>query len=104
MAILTQPKGYHKEHNSLMPLMRIALRKYPRMVEAVDRRHIMYNQQLSYVAQAEQQGRCLVIRPDQPLPIGHVSHDEKAMNLVYLLGRDMGQRKLNDIRQFWNFS
>jgi len=104
VAILTQPKGYHKEHNSLMPLMRIALRKYPRMVEAVDRRHIMYNQQLSYVAQAEQQGRCLVIRPDQPLPIGHVSHDEKAMNLVYLLGRDMGQRKLNDIRQFWNFS
>lgn len=43
--ILTQPDGYVKEHNKLMPLMRIALRKYPNMIEAMDKRHIMYNKQ-----------------------------------------------------------
>ena len=51
LVVLTQPEGYVKEHNRLMPLMRIGLRKYPRMIEAMDRRHLMYNRQLEYVRQ-----------------------------------------------------
>ncbi|MCR5819314.1 MAG: patatin family protein, partial [Prevotella sp.] len=42
VVILTQPLGYRKEHNKLMPLMRYSLRKYPRMVKALDERHVMY--------------------------------------------------------------
>ena len=100
VVILTQPEGYVKEHNRLMPLMRIALRKYPKMIAAMDTRHLMYNQQLVYVYEAETAGRALVIRPDEKLPIGHVSHDPEEMQRIYDIGREMGQRRLNDIRQF----
>ena len=34
--------------------------------------------------------------------IGHISHDEEEMFRVYEMGRDMGQRKLKEIQQFWN--
>ncbi|MDE5571244.1 MAG: patatin family protein, partial [Prevotella sp.] len=68
VVILTQPLGYQKEHNRLMPLIRLWLRHYPNMVRALDERHLMYNRQLEYVRQAEQEGRCLVIRPDEPIP------------------------------------
>ena len=104
VVILTQPQGFVKKPNRLMPLMRIALRKYPNMIQALDTRHVMYNAQLEYVSEAERTGRALVIRPDSPLPIGHISHDEDEMFRVYELGRDMGQRKLKEIQQFWNCS
>ena len=101
VVILTQPEGYVKEHNRLMPLMRIALRKYPKMIEALDQRHIMYNRQLDYVRQAEQEGRCIVIRPDAKLPIGHISHDPEEMQRVYELGRDTGFRNIDRLKEFY---
>ena len=101
VVILTQPEGYVKEHNRLMPLMRIALRKYPNMIEAMDQRHIMYNRQIDYVRQAEQEGRCMVIRPDGKLPIGHISHDPEEMQRVYDIGRDTGLKNIERLKEFY---
>ena len=101
LVILTQPDGYVKEHNKLMPLMRIALRKYPNMIEAMDKRHIMYNKQLTYVYQAESTGRALVIRPDAPLKIGHISHDPEEMQRIYDIGRQTGMKYLERIKAFF---
>jgi predicted patatin/cPLA2 family phospholipase len=100
VVILTQPLGYQKKHNPLMPLMRIGLRKYPRMIEAMDRRHLMYNDQLAYVEEAEREGRCLVIRPDERLPIGHFCHDPEQMERIYQTGREMGERRINEIKEY----
>ena len=102
VVVLTQPQGYQKEHNKLMPLLRLSLRKYPRMIQALDERHLMYNRELAYVAKAEAEGRCLVIRPDGPIPIGHVSHDPDKMQRVYDMGRAEGERRIADIKRFYN--
>lgn len=101
VVILTQPDGYVKEHNKLMPLMRIALRKYPKMIEAMDKRHLMYNKQLVYVYEAEMAGRALVIRPKKPLPIGHISHDPEEMQRVYDIGRAAGEKHIEAICRFF---
>ena len=101
VVVLTQPLGYQKEHNRLMPLMRFALRRYPEMIKALDYRHIMYNKQLEYVAQAEREGRCLVIRPDEKIPIGHISHNPQQMQHVYQIGRAIGERYIERIKDFW---
>ena len=100
VVILTQPNGYLKGHNRLMPLMRMSLRKYPNMVRALDNRHIMYNKQLDYVANREKEGVALVIRPDSPLPIGHISHDPDKMQRVYDLGREKGEATIQEIKEF----
>ena len=102
VVILTQPEGYVKEPNRLMPLMRLALRKYPKMLEAMENRHLMYNQELEYVRQAEREGRCLVIRPDEKLPIGHISHDPENMRRVYEIGRRKGEKHLDQIIDFYS--
>ncbi len=104
IVILTQPQGFIKEPNRLMPLLRLSLRKYPNMIEALDKRHIMYNRELEYVSQAEHEGRCLVIRPDDKIPIGHISHDPDEMRHVYELGRTVGERYLERIRAFYRLS
>ena len=102
VVILTQPLGYRKKHLALMPLMRLALRKYPHFLKALDERHLMYNCQLDYVAEAERLGRCLVIRPDEDIPIGHLSHDPQQMRLVYDMGRKVGERYIDHIKEFYN--
>lgn len=101
VVVLTQPAGYQKGHSPLMPLMRLSLRRYPKMVEAMDRRHLMYNRQLAFVAQAEREGRCLVIRPEGSIPIGHVSHDARQMRLVYEQGRRVGEKYLDRLAAFY---
>ena len=101
VVILTQPLGYQKEHNRLMPLMRLSLRNYPNMIKALDERHLMYNKQLAYVAQAEREGRCLVIRPDEKIPIGHISHNAEQMRRVYETGRQVGERYIDIIKEFY---
>ena len=101
VVILTQPLGYQKEHNRLMPLMRLALHKYPEDLRALDERHQMYNYQLEYVANAERLGRCLVIRPEEKIPIGHLSHDPEQMRRVYELGRKAGKNHIERIKAFY---
>jgi predicted patatin/cPLA2 family phospholipase len=101
VVILTQPLGYRKQRTRLMPLMRIGLRKYPRMVEAMDQRFQMYNYELDYVAEAERLGRCLVIRPAQKIPIGHISHNPEQMERVYQMGRATGEEYIDRIIAFY---
>lgn len=101
VVILTQPLGYRKQHSRLMPLMRIGLRKYPQMVAAMDRRYVMYNRELDYVAEAERQGRCLVIRPQEKLPIGHTCHNPQQMENVYQIGRQAGLKYIDRIQAFY---
>ena len=101
VVILTQPEVYFKQRTKLMPLMRIGLRRYPEMIQAMDRRYLMYNHELEFVRQAEREGRCLVIRPDEKLPIGHISHDPEEMKRVYQIGREMGDRYIERIKAFY---
>lgn len=100
LVILTQPADYQKRHNRLMPILRLWLHRYPKMIEALDRRHEMYNRQLEYVREEERKGNTYVIRPPQKLVIGHISHDENEMQGVYQMGRRVGEGRLKDIVEF----
>lgn len=100
VVVLTQPPGYQKKRNPLMPIMRIGLRKHPRMVKALDERHIMYNEQLRHVARQVEKGQAFVIQPDAPLPIGHTSHDPEEMQKVYDIGREKAERMMQALKQF----
>ena len=101
VVILTQPEGYIKKASKAMPLIRLALRKYPAVVEAMKNRHIMYNNQLKYVKEAENRGEILVICPEKPIPIGHICHNPEQMQAAYDMGREHGEKYLEKIRNFW---
>ena len=56
VVILTQPYGYVKKENRLLPLMKILLRKYPKLIEALAARHLRYNNETKEVAEDEKAG------------------------------------------------
>ena len=98
--VLTQPDGYVKRKNSALPLMRIALRKYPRIIEAMSIRHERYNRQMEEIRKRESSGEVLVIRPPVDLGIGRIEKNPAELERVYQIGRKEALRKLSDIRNF----
>ena len=100
IVILTQPKGYIKKKNSMMPLIKVALKKYPNMVEAIGNRHIMYNDSTKYIFDKAQRGEVLAICPDEPLPIGHTERDTEVLKRVYEAGRQKANEMLDEIKAF----
>ena len=102
VVILTQPKGYIKEKNPLVPIMKVVLRKYPKLVEAIANRHIVYNETTKYIFDKEQKGELLVICPKEKLPIDHMEKDPKILKKTYDLGREVALERLDEIKKYLN--
>lgn len=100
VVILTQPEGFVKKPNKAMPLIRRALKNYPRAIETMEHRHIRYNQTLAYLKNLEERGEVLVIRPPEALNISSTESDPAEMERVYRIGRAMGERYLEEVREF----
>lgn len=100
IVVLTQPKGFFKKRTKLMPLFQLTMRKYPAIIKAMGRRHLMYNEQLQYLAEEEKKGNILLIYPEDTLPIGRTELDEEKMRYVYQLGRASAERRLQEIKNF----
>ena len=100
VVILTQPMGYVKKEISLMPLMRLSLRKYPQAFKALKKRHIMYNDTIRYITEKEKSGAIFVIRPEKSLGIGHVEHKSEKLIEVYEEGRRIAEKHLEEIKNF----
>ena len=100
IVVLTQPKGYMKSKNSLMPLVRWRMKKYPKMIEAMAKRHIEYNECLKQLEQREQEGNTLVIRPSEPLGIKRTEKNPEKLKAVYELGRKDAEAMIGKIRDF----
>lgn len=100
VVVLTQPKGYVKKPNPLMPLIRLQLHRYPQFLKATAERHIMYNEETEYVARQEKAGKAFVIRPHSILPINHITHDPELMQKVYEDGRSVMLSRLTELKSF----
>ena len=98
--ILTQPKGYHKRRFRLMAAIHTVYKRYPKLADAMEQRHIVYNRQLAEVREREQKRSAIVIRPPESLGIGHVSHNPAELEMVYRIGREEANRRLSEIRTY----
>lgn len=102
IVILTQPKGFVKKCNSFLPILRVALRKYPALLRTLSNRHITYNETLKYIETQQNAGNLFVIQPPEALNIGAVEHRPEELERVYQIGRHEAQRELQHIIRFLN--
>ena len=100
VVVLTQPKGYVKQKNRALPLVRRKYRAYPRLIEAMERRHEMYNAELRAVEQGEADGHLFVIRPDAPIPVQRVERNPDHLRQAYALGRSAAEKAFPAMEEF----
>lgn len=97
---LTQPAGFRKEPNSLMPLLRMVLRRYPRVVAELADRHERYNAVLDEIARLERAGRLLAIRPSESVRTPMVVKDPAVLERIYQVGRADAEAGLARLRAY----
>ena len=102
VVILTQPRGYIKKKNRLLPLMKLKDRKYPKLVATVANRHNEYNQTLAYIEEQERLGKLLVICPEEDLNISRAAKDANELKRVYEIGREIATQRLDEIQAYLN--
>lgn len=100
VVVLTQPQGFVKQKNAFIPLMRLALRRYPALVNTLAQRHLVYNETLAYVESQLAAGSVFVIRPPQALAIGAVEKNAAELERVYQIGRAEAEKQLPRLRMF----
>ncbi len=102
IVILTQPLNFKKEKNKFVPLFKIALRKYPNLVKALENRHEMYNETIEYIRKKEDAGEILVLRPYEALNISPDEKDANELERVYQEGRKVALERIEEIKAFLN--
>lgn len=100
VVIVTRPHGYRKSKNKLAPFLSVVMKKYPNLADAMKKRHVMYNETLDYIKEQEEKGNVFCIRPDVPLPAGHIEHKKEVLRETYNIGRRVAKEKLNEIKEF----
>lgn len=100
LIVLTQPKGYEKKKNKMLPALRARYLRYPAFVEALADRHERYNDTIAYVSMLEQAGKAFVIRPPIPLEIGPMERDPAQLRRVYDTGRAVAEIQIEKIAAF----
>lgn len=100
VVILTQPDGYVKTKNKMIPLISFIYRKYPNLIKAMTNRHTMYNETTEYIKEQEKNGNAYVIHPEFPLEAGHIEHDADVLERTYQAGRAAGMKHLENIIKF----
>ena len=100
VVVATRPMSYRKKPNRMTSLLRRVYRDYPDFVEAMARRHLMYNRQLDEIKRMEDAGEILVIRPSRTIKIHRTEHDPERIRQMYDLGRQDGERAVERVRRF----
>lgn len=100
VVILTQPEGFRKEPNQLMPLLRMTLHRYPKLVELLGNRHERYNAQLDEVDRLEREGRLFVIRPSESVAAPISVKDPEILERIYQVGRSDGEAAVAELEAY----
>ncbi len=101
LVVLTQPEGFRKEKSSAQGLMRLFLKKYPKIVGAMEKRHLVYNETLDEIEKQRKQGRILVIKPSKDLQVKRVERDPEKLEALYRLGRADTEARIDEIKEFF---
>ena len=100
VVILTQPLGFRKRPDTLLPLMKLYYKAFPNLVASMTGRHAQYNASLDYIARKEAVGELLVIRPPEKLPISRTEKDPEKLRMVYEIGRNTAEARISEIQAY----
>lgn len=97
VVVLTQARGYRKKAQSMRAVYHAMYRKYPKLVQAMDLRHLKYNHTLERVARLEQSGKAIVVAPPQKLAVDRFGKDRDKLEAAYGVGMACGQAALEKL-------
>lgn len=100
--ILTQPKGYVKGENKTLFIIKRKYKKYPKLIEAMKNRHIVYNDTVKRLEEMEARGECFILRPSLPLNIGRLERNTDRLIRGYEIGYEDAKKEYGRLMKYLN--
>ena len=97
IVVLTKEVGYRRKPSSLLPLIRAAYLRYPKVYELMKNRHIAYNRTLDMVEKKEKAGEVIVLRPKENDGIGRIEKDKEKLMALYRQGYEDAKARYEEI-------
>lgn len=100
LVILTNSKDYVRKKESSMRLIKLFYFRYPKLIEALERRHIVYNEMVEFINEAEDNHDLFVIRPSISLEVSRYSQDENVLKKAYDQGYEDAKTHLKALKDY----
>ncbi|MDE6407237.1 MAG: ThiF family adenylyltransferase [Anaeroplasmataceae bacterium] len=99
VVVMTKPKGYlcQKQNPILAKAIQLKYRKYPKLLKALENRHIHYNKIVNLMEKDE---NVFIIRPSVSLTIDRLEKDKKKLEEAYQLGYQDAKASYEDLKKF----
>ena len=99
VVVLTRHAGYRKEEKGMAPA-KFFYRKYPKLIEALNRRNAEYNRQIDLVEKLEKEGKIFVIRPSEELKLSRIEKNTERLQAVYDLGVKDTKNCIEELKEY----
>lgn len=93
VVVLTRNKGYRKKNQDLR-IPHFIYKKYPRLRVVLSHRCSCYNEQLELVERLEEEGKIIVIRPENPVVVDRIEKNIKKLEDLYQEGYECARKVL----------
>ena len=100
VVILTKEVGYVRKPATKLGLLKVRYRKYPKIVEVMKKRHIVYNETMAYLQRLQESGKAFVIQPKKPNDVGRLEKDPDKLRALYQEGYDDAAACYEDLVRF----
>jgi predicted patatin/cPLA2 family phospholipase len=94
VVVLTKDVSYRIKPFRQRRLASWIYRRYPQLVEAMERREQVYNDTMAYVRRLEAEGRAFVIQPSSLIPVKRMEKDPRMLEQLYSLGQADSERTM----------
>ncbi len=86
VVVMTKEVGYRRKPSSGAGLVKLRYRKYPKVYELMQNRHIAYNETLDFIAQQVEEGNTFLIQPKEKSDVGRIEKDVNKLTALYEQG------------------
>ena len=93
VVVLTRNRGYRKSIKEVF-VPAFIYKEYPRLRVALRNRNKLYNEQLELVERLEDEGKIIVIRPENPIVVGRMETSVKKLTDLYNEGYQCAKKVL----------
>lgn len=100
IVVLTRDENYIKGKVKFSNIIKRKYRKYPKLIDAIESRHLNYNKSLDLVKKLSEDGNALVIRPKKPVKVSQVEKDKTKLITLYNDGYNDAKEAYEDILNF----
>ncbi|MEW9052734.1 MAG: patatin family protein [Neobacillus sp.] len=97
VVILTRNKEYRKKGSAFSKVTNYFYKEYKGLASAIEKRHYVYNETLTYIEELEAQNKVFVIRPQTELTVGRIERNQAKLTHLYEQGYQDAEKSYHSL-------